>query len=303
MSGGMRTVCISEILETIMSNERRSGIQMLAATNRLALKTLAAHNSDLAQHLTLGRYLVLGVRSPESIATAVVHRLMRLGGDVAITCFDQKTCDRVRAIFEPVGVSMILPCNVTDREQIASALTLLREQGWENINGIVHSIAFTKQFGSVLDADDEAIDAAVRVSALSFRTVIQTALRLGMLAPQSSSVALGYRAYANHPEREYDGAIYSAKMMLLATVHSLSQTLAREGGHRVNLASPGPIPTKAAMGIPGFPAMLERFKTESPMGSEALVTQDDVAALVAFLMSPASRYINNQDIAIDCGRD
>lgn len=284
-----------------------SGMQALgranAGNNRTMLRVLAEHNPALARMLPMGKYLVLGPRNPESIATEVVHSLMSLGGEVAVTCFDEKTSGRMRDFFESVGVTAVLPCDVTDKAQIEHALRTLRDvHGWKQLNGIVHSIAFTKQFGSMLEADDEAIDAAVRVSALSFRTVIRTALAFDMLAPRSSSVALGYRAYARHPETEYDGPMFAAKAILRAEVGSLSQTLARNGKHRVNLVSPGPIPTKAAMGIPGFPEILKRFQKESPMGDEP-ITKENVADLVAFLMSEAGQNINNQDIAIDCGRD
>jgi NAD(P)-dependent dehydrogenase (short-subunit alcohol dehydrogenase family) len=85
-----------------------------------------------------------------------------------------------------------------------------------------------------------------------------------------------------------------------AAVISLTQYIATQHGKdriRCNAIAPGPIVTPHSRKLAG--ALFDIIATHMPMGE--LGTPEDAAALVAFLASDDSRYINGQTIVIDGG--
>ena len=64
-------------------------------------------------------------------------------------------------------------------------------------------------------------------------------------------------------------------------------------------ATPGPLATRAASGIPEFDALLEKAKVKAP--SRALVDIDDVGMACAFLAHDAARLMTGQVLYIDGG--
>jgi NAD(P)-dependent dehydrogenase (short-subunit alcohol dehydrogenase family) len=86
-----------------------------------------------------------------------------------------------------------------------------------------------------------------------------------------------------------------------AGVIMLTKQLARELGSnvRVNAVAPGLIKTRFAEALWGNEAILDRVLASNPMGRIGL--PDEVAGVVAFLVSDAASYVNGQAIVIDGG--
>jgi NAD(P)-dependent dehydrogenase (short-subunit alcohol dehydrogenase family) len=85
-----------------------------------------------------------------------------------------------------------------------------------------------------------------------------------------------------------------------AAVISLTQYIATQHGKdriRCNAIAPGPIVTPHSRSLAG--PLFDMVALHMPMG--VLGTPEDAAALVAFLASDDSRYINGQTINIDGG--
>jgi 3-oxoacyl-[acyl-carrier protein] reductase len=100
-------------------------------------------------------------------------------------------------------------------------------------------------------------------------------------------------------ERGYPNtALYSAVKGALST---LTKTLAAElgpRGVRVNALAPGSVPTPGALGL-NDQAEYERRARTIPL--RRLGHEDDVAAAVVFLLSPAAAFINGEILHVDGG--
>ena len=86
-----------------------------------------------------------------------------------------------------------------------------------------------------------------------------------------------------------------------AGVIMLTRQLARElgGKVRVNAVAPGLIKTRFAEALWSNEAILERVLAANPMGR--IGVPDEVAGVVAFLVSDAASYVNGEVIVIDGG--
>jgi enoyl-[acyl-carrier protein] reductase III len=119
---------------------------------------------------------------------------------------------------------------------------------------------------------------------------------LPRLSDQSSVVALS-SAGAVRAVPHY-AAIGSSKAALESLVRHLAVELAPRGV-RVNAVSPGSVLTEAWDAFPDKDKRLADAVARTPAG--ALVGAEDVARLVHFLISPASRGIVGQTLVIDGG--
>jgi NAD(P)-dependent dehydrogenase (short-subunit alcohol dehydrogenase family) len=86
-----------------------------------------------------------------------------------------------------------------------------------------------------------------------------------------------------------------------AGLHGLAKSLAREVGRfgiRVNCVAPGMIETQMTETLPE--SVLESSRAETCLGR--LGTPEDVAEVVAFLLSSASRHVTGQVLRVDGGQ-
>jgi len=244
------------------------------------------------------KILITGVLSNRSIAYGVARACHREGASLAFTYVNDALKDRVVKIAAEFGPAPVLPCDVTQDDQIDAVFAALKSE-WGVLDGVLHAIAYAPReslSGDFLNAlSRPAFATAHDVSSYSFAALAKGARPL-MQGRQGSLLTLTYLgAMRTVPNYNVMGL---AKASLEANVRYLATCLGPEG-IRANGISAGPIKTLAAAGIGNFSKLLSQFEKAAPLRRN--VTIDDVGNVAAFYFSDLSSAITGEITYVDCG--
>ncbi|MGQ0562628.1 MAG: enoyl-ACP reductase FabI [Gemmatimonadota bacterium] len=243
------------------------------------------------------RVVVFGVANERSIAWAIANAMHKQGARLAFTYAGEVLEKRVRPLAESVGADLILPCDVTDDQQIDDVFSALNEK-WGGVDVLIHAVAFANREdleGRYVDTRREGFKTALDISAYSLVALARRAAPL-MKENGGSMVTLTY--YGSDKVVAGYNVMGVAKAALEASVRYLAADLGPER-IRVNAISAGPIKTLAASGIRGFKNILHVVEEKAPLRRN--VTQDDVANTAMFLCSDMGGAITGEVIYVDCG--
>ncbi len=243
------------------------------------------------------RILVIGVASKRSIAWGIASSMHREGATLAFTYQNDRLKDRVVDMANDCDSQIVLPCDVSDDQQIDDMISALGKE-WDKFDGFVHAVAFAPREaldGDYLDSvDRESFRIAHDVSSYSFAAVAKAARP--HLNKGASLITLSYlgavRAMPNY------NVMGLAKASLEANTRFMANSLGASGV-RVNAISAGPIKTLAAAGIGNFKKLLGHVSNVSPMRENTTIEQ--VGDTAAFLASEMSSGITGQIIYVDGG--
>ena len=243
------------------------------------------------------KILVTGVISNRSIAYGVARAARREGAEIALTYQNERFKDRVTEMAKELGSAIALPCEVTSDQEIDQLFSTLGNT-WQNLDGLVHAIAFAPReaiAGDFLEGiSREAFRQAHDISAYSFAALAKAALPL--LSKNASLVTLTYLG-AERVVPNYN-TMGLAKASLEASVRYLAASLGPRGV-RVNGISAGPIKTLAAAGISGFGKILKFVEEHAPLRRN--VTTEDVGNAAAFLLSDLAAAVTGEILYVDGG--
>lgn len=237
--------------------------------------------------------LVLGLANRKSVAWHVGQLLREQGARVLYTVHTEARRESVRKLVEDAPV---LVCDVERPEQIA-ALPAAVSEHTAKLHGVVHSIAFANYAGGWLpfhETPREAFLQAVDISCFSL-TAVTRALQ-PLLADDSSVVAVSIST--TRMAAENYGFMAPVKAALDSSVVFLAKSLA-ERRIRFNAVGAGLLKTASSAGIPGYVDSY-LFAEQATLRKQALRTEE-VAATVAFLLSPRSSGVNAQHLIVDAG--
>lgn len=229
------------------------------------------------------------------IGAAIARELALQGSDVALVdlgAFDdaERVAEELRALGRQ---AVALRADVSDfaaaEHAVAEAVTALGK-----LDGLVCNAGITRDavswkmteaaWDAVLDVNLKGCFAFCRAAAPVFR-----GQRRGSIVTIAS---------INGMRGKFGQSNYAASK---AGVIGLTKALARElgpSGVNVNCVAPGFIRTEMTASLP--PAVVERAVEESALGR--LGETDEVAAVVAFLLSDRARYITGEIIKVDGGQ-
>ena len=244
------------------------------------------------------KILITGLLSNRSIAYGIAKAASREGALLAFTYQGEDIRERVIKLAAEFGTVPVLPCDVSQDDQIAALYAKLQSD-WGGLDGLLHSIAFAPRealkgnFLEGLTRDGFAM--AHDISSYSFAAMAKGAVPL-MAGKPAAMLTLTYLG-AERTVPNYN-VMGLAKASLEACVRYLASDLGPQG-IRVNGISAGPIKTLAAAGIGGFGKILKFVEDNAPLRRN--VTIEDVGNAAAFLLSDLAGGITGEITYVDCG--
>src|SRR5690606_14705546 len=122
-------------------------------------------------------------------AYGIAQACRQQGAELAFTYVGDRFKERVEGYASDLGSDIVIPCDVSDDDQIALAIEQLQSR-WDGLDGLVHSIGFAPReaiAGDFLEGlSREAFKVAHDISAYSFPALAKAALPL--LKGRNSSV-------------------------------------------------------------------------------------------------------------------
>jgi enoyl-[acyl-carrier protein] reductase I len=243
------------------------------------------------------RVLVFGVANERSIAWGIAEAMHAHGASTIFTYAGEMLEKRVRPLAESVGADLVIPCDVTDDEQIAACFEQVRSR-WDSFDVVVHSVAYANRDdleGRFMNTSREGFLKAQEVSVYSLVALARHAAPL--LAPRGGNIVTMSYYGAEKVITNYN-VMGVAKAGLEAAVRYLAADLGSDNV-RVNAISAGPIKTLAASGVRDFKKILAAVAERNPLHRN--VTQGDVAGCALFLCSDLAAGVTGEVLHVDGG--
>ena len=241
--------------------------------------------------------LIFGVANDKSIAWAIARLFHEQGAEVAVTYAGEALEKRVRPLAESINAAAVLPCNVTNDDEIRNVFSELGKI-WDGVDIIIHAIAFANKEelkGTIVNTTREGFATAMDISVYSFMALLKEGQAM-LQGRNAAALTLSYYgAVKVFPSYNVMGV---AKAALEASVRYLAEAMGPEGV-RVNGISAGPIRTLAAAGVNGFIQILNHVEEKAPLRRN--VTQEDVARSALYLCSDLSSGVTGEIHYVDGG--
>jgi NAD(P)-dependent dehydrogenase (short-subunit alcohol dehydrogenase family) len=230
------------------------------------------------------------------IGSAIATALVEQGAEVVLSSRKQADLDaeaaRINALY-PARATAVAAHAGRPEELEQLVKSVMESHG--HIDILVNNAATNPYFGPVLAAELPAWDKTFEVNLRGVFVLTKLVYEAWM---ESHGGAIVNVASVGGIRPGIGLGVYNVSK---AGVIMLTRQLARElgGNVRVNAVAPGLIKTRFAEALWGNEAILDRVLASNPMGRIGL--PDEVAGVVAFLVSDAASYVNGQAIVIDGG--
>ena len=242
--------------------------------------------------------VIVGIANKRSIAWAIARAASAEGASLVLTYQNDRLAENVRELAETLPNITILPCDVTNDEQIDALFAQIQQQHG-GLDFLVHGAAFAQPedlSSPFSQTSREGFRIALDVSAYSLVALARRAAPLMAARGGGSILTLTYlgseRVFTNY------NVMGVAKAALEASVRYLASDLGPKA-IRVNAISAGPIKTLAAYGISGFSSILQTYRDRAPL--RRTMEAAEVADAAIFLIGPAGRGVTGEVLMVDGG--
>lgn len=251
--------------------------------------------SDFLQ-LTGKRIVVFGVANRKSVAFHVVQELVDAGAEVLLVVRTMERRDSVAKLLPNVPIFV---CDVEFQDQISHLAVELVDR-YDQIDGIVHSIAFGDYSEGPKPFHETGKEQFLRAIDISCFSLVAITNALKQLLSHNASVVTISISTTRMASENY-GFMAPVKAALDSSLAFLAKSFSSFSEVRFNAVAPGLLKTSASAGIPGYVDSY-LYAERATLRGRAVQTSE-VAAAVAFLLSPKSSGINTQRLVVDAGME
>lgn len=241
-------------------------------------------------------FVLFGLANRKSVAWHVGRVLREVGAKVVYVV---RTPERQASVAKIVDGADVFICDVEHEEQIQRVRDEIAARH-PVIHGIVHSIAFADYSAGPLpfhETPKAAFLRSVDVSCYSLMAIAREFQKL--LDPDASVVTISIST--TRMASENYGYMAPIKAALDSSLAFLAKSFSRFSRVRFNAVGPGLLKTSASAGIPNY---VDSYLFAEQVTLRKLAVQtEEVANVVAFLLSPRSSGINTQQVIIDAGME
>ena len=241
---------------------------------------------------------ITGLTHDTSIAFAAAKVAQAEGANVIVSNYG-RAMGLTRRVVKHLDVEPpVIDLNVCDDEQLAGLANQLRANGFNHLDGVLHSIAFANPEralgGKFLSTEWEDVAVSLQTSAFSLKALAMACRPL--MGRGSSIVGLTFDATSSWPAYDWMGV---SKAALESTSRYLARYLGRDG-IRCNLVAAGPIDTIAKKAIPGTTDFNTIAVQRAPLGWDATDATPVGKAVIA-LMSDFFPATTGEMVHVDGG--
>ena len=250
--------------------------------------------SDFLQ-LTGKTFLVFGVANRKSVAWFVAKTLEEQGAKVI---YSVRSETRKKSLATLLADRPVFLCDVEKSGEIERLAGEIASAGLAPLHGIVHSIAFANYSDGFKPFHETKRSDFLQATAVSAFSLVEIARAFKpQLVPDASVVTIGISSLLVTPDNY--GFMGPIKAALESSVRFLAKSFSADSAVRFNAVGAGPLKTSASAGIPGY---IESYLYAEKMTfrKKNLETQE-VADVVAFLLSARSSGINGTTLVVDAG--
>lgn len=192
------------------------------------------------------------------------------------------------------GEGIVIPCDLTKNEDIASLFQVLKEKSIK-LDGMVYcaGICFIKPI-KVMGTDD--LERMFRVNVFGFYEMCR--LFANRNVSSKGAVIVGVSSYAAATRESGMSAYAMTKEAMNVQVQVLAKEFVKRK-IRINTVMPANVMSKMACENNEWSEEeIAEVESKQPLG---VITMESVAGVVQFLMSDAAKYITGETIAISAG--
>ena len=237
----------------------------------------------------------------KGIGEGVARKLHASGMKLALADVDG---DGLAALAKDLGGPdiMTFPLDVTDGAAVNACVARVEDE-LGPIDGLAHVVGI-QRFGRIAEMSEADFDATININVKGAFLVAKAVA--GRMLPRKRGSIVAIASTAARTPRVGQGAYCGSKAAVAQLMCVLGLELA-PSNIRVNCVSPGVTDTgmvqrlMATMEAPELVVggSLETFRVGVPLGR--LARSEEIADVVAFLLSDRSTYLTMQDVVVDGG--
>jgi NAD(P)-dependent dehydrogenase (short-subunit alcohol dehydrogenase family) len=237
--------------------------------------------------------VVIVTGSSSGIGAATAKVCASAGADVVLAARRVDKLEETAAAIRALGRRVLaVPTDVSDPEQCTALVAATLEEF-----GDVHGLVNNAGFGWGMPATHETPEQFQRVLDVNLNGAYWCAQAFGRVAKPGSAIVNVSSVLGIAPFRMPQAAYAASKAGLNGLTRDLAMQWGTRKGIRVNAIAPGLIPTEMSDEYP--PEVHEDIKGRTALGR--LGEPAELAAAIAFMLSPAASYITGTTLVVDGG--